>query len=223
MDTSAVQGVVFDLYGTLLEVGSLEQRCAGVVADPAAFVSLWRTKQLEYSWLRAIMGRHTEFQRVTRDALDYTAARLAQPLDSAQFDRLMQGWSEVRPYTEVVEALDRLRGLTLAVLSNGDLEMLEHCIRYAGLEGVFEHVLSVSAQRTFKPAPAVYTLAQQSLNLPLERMIFVSSNAWDAAGAKSFGLPVCWINRAGVPMERLGLEPDYEARDLNGLVQILMR
>lgn len=210
---------MFDLYGTLLEVSSVEAACAEVTAGPAALVSLWRQKQLEYTWLRGLMGRYEDFWAVTAAALDHALERLALSPEEPARARLLDAWLAMRPYPEVAAALDWLAPRPLAVLSNGSPRMLEAGLASAGLRERFAHVLSVDAVRTYKPAPAVYRLAEQHLGLPRERLLFVSSNAWDAAGAKAFGLPVAWVNRAGAPMERLGVTPDLVVPDLAELAE----
>jgi 2-haloacid dehalogenase len=213
-----VRAVIFDLYGTLLEVRSVEAAVSEVTKDPATLVSLWRQKQLEYSWLRALMGRYVDFWAVTAAALDYAIERHGLHLSQATRSQLQDAWLTVRPYPEVAAALARLAPRPLVVLSNGSPRMLEEALRSAGLRDRFVHVLSVDEVRTYKPTAAVYALAENRLRLPREQLLFVSSNAWDAAGAKAFGLPTAWVNRLGIPEERLGVAPDVVVRDLTGLV-----
>jgi 2-haloacid dehalogenase len=209
-----VEALVFDLFGTLVDVRSVEAACAEETPDPRAFVALWRQKQLEYSWLRALMGRYEDFWAVTTAALDYSIERLKVDAGDAARRRLLEAWLTVSPYPETTAALARLPPRPLAVLSNGSPHMLEQVLRSAGLRDRFAHVLSVEEVRTYKPAPAVYALAERHVGLPRERLLFVSSNAWDVAGARAFGLPVAWVNRAGGPPERLGAGPDLTVRDL---------
>jgi 2-haloacid dehalogenase len=209
-----VDAVAFDLYGTLLEVASVGPAAAEVTDDPAALVDLWRTKQLEYTWLRSLMGRYQDFWETTGDALDYTLDRLGIVADAATRSRLLGAWLDVAPYPEVPEALARLAPRPLAVLSNGNRSMLDSGLAAAGLSDRFEHVLSVDEIGIFKPHPSVYELALKALNLPAERILFVSSNGWDASGARAFGLQVAWVNRTGAPLERLGAPPDLVVADL---------
>jgi 2-haloacid dehalogenase len=206
--------LVFDLYGTLLEIASVGRAAATVTDEPAAFVDLWRQKQLEYTWLRSLMGRYEDFWAVTGDALDYTLARRGVEADAATRERLLGAWLDVAPYPEVPDALARLAPRTLAVLSNGSPSMLEEGLAAGGLSKTITAVISVHELSIYKPHPSVYALAGRYLDLPPERMLFVSSNPWDAAGARSFGLPVAWVNRAGAPMERLGVAPDLVVSDL---------
>ena len=213
--------VLFDLYGTLLEVSSVGKACAEVAPDPAPLVDLWRQKQLEYTWLRSLMGRYEDFWSVTGDALDYALDRLGLSADREQRSRLQEAWLTVSPYPEVPEALSRMAPRILAVLSNGTPPMLEEALRAGGLRERIAAVLSVDELGVYKPHPSVYALAEKHLGMPPDRMLFVSSNPWDAAGAKSFGLPVAWVNRVGVPPERLGAPPDLIVSDLADLADRL--
>jgi 2-haloacid dehalogenase len=212
-----VDAVAFDLYGTLLEVASVGRAAAEVTDDAAALVELWRTKQLEYTWLRSLMGRYQNFWATTGDALDYSLDRLGIVADDATRSRLLGAWLDVRPYPEVPEALEALAPRRLGVLSNGNPDMLEAGLAAAGIRDRLHHVLSVDELGIYKPHPSVYELALKAFDLPAERILFVSSNAWDAAGAKAFGLPVAWVNRTGAPLERLGAPPDLVVADLTQL------
>ena len=206
--------MAFDLYGTLAEVASVGRAAAEVTGDPAALVDLWRQKQLEYTWLRSLMGAYQDFWATTGDALDYSLDRLGITVDQPTRAELLNAWLSVRTYPEVPAALDALAPRPLAVLSNGNPEMLEACLATAGIRDRFEHVLSVDKLGVYKPHPSVYELAVKAFGLPAERILFVSSNPWDAAGARTFGLRVAWVNRMGVPFERLGAKPDLVMADL---------
>jgi 2-haloacid dehalogenase len=208
---------VFDVYGTLLDVASVEDACRGVVPDPAGFVELWRHKQLEYTWLRSLMGRYEDLGVITADVLGQVADHRKVQLDEQARERLLHAWVELRPYPEVPDALARLSGLTLAVLSNGSPRMLEDGLRAAGIRDRFAHVLSVDAVATYKPAPVVYELAERALGLDPGQILFVSANGWDAAGAASFGLRVAWVNRSGDAADRLGAYPTLEVGGLDEL------
>jgi 2-haloacid dehalogenase len=215
-----IEALAFDLYGTLLEVASVGRAAAEVTAEPAALVELWRTKQLEYTWLRSLMGRYQDFWATTGDALDFALDRHGIVVDDDTRARLLGAWLDVSPYPEVPDALERLgSGRRLAILSNGNPDMLQAGLAAAGLQDRFEHVLSVDEVGVFKPYPAVYELATKALGLPAERILFVSSNGWDAFGARAFGLPVAWVNRAGAPLERLGTPPNLVVPDLSALAE----
>lgn len=214
-----IDAVAFDLYGTLLEVASVGRAAAEVTEDPAALVDLWRQKQLEYTWLRSLMGRYQDFWATTGDALDYSLERLGITVEEAGRARLLGAWLDVRVYPEVPDALAALAPRRLAVLSNGNPDMLEAGLAAAGIRDRFEHVLSVDEIGVYKPHPSVYELAVKAFSLPAERILFVSANPWDAAGACTFGLPVAWVNRAGVPFERLGVAPSLVVADLAALAE----
>ena len=214
-----VAAVAFDLYGTLLDVRSLEERCREAVPDaPAAeLVSLWRQKQLEYTWLRSLMGRYVDFWAVTGDALDHALARLRIGVDGAGRERLLDGWLSLRPQPEVQAALEMLEPRPLAVLSNGSPGMLDDVLRRTGLRDRFAHVISADEAGTYKPSPAVYALAGRHLRLRADRILFVSANGWDVAGAAAFGLVVAWVDRSGHPAEVLPGAPALVVPDLLAL------
>jgi 2-haloacid dehalogenase len=216
-----VDAVAFDLYGTLLEVASVGRAAAEVTQEPTALVDLWRQKQLEYTWLRSLMGRYQDFWATPGDALDYSLDRLGIVVDDAARARLLGAWLDVRPYPEVPEALAALAPRRLGVLSNGNPDMLEAGLAAAALRDRFDHVLSVDELGVYKPHPSVYELALKAFNLPAERILFVSSNAWDASGARSFGLPVVWVNRTAAPLERLDAPPDMVVPNLAALAERL--
>jgi 2-haloacid dehalogenase len=214
-----IDAVAFDLYGTLLEVASVGRAAAGVTDDPTALVDLWRQKQLEYTWLRSLMGCYQDFWTTTGDALDYSLERLGITVNDVGRVSLLNAWLDVSVYPEVPGALAALAPRGLAVLSNGNPEMLEAGLAAAGIRDRFDHVLSVDQLGVYKPHPSVYQLALKAFDLPAERILFVSSNPWDAAGARTFGLPVAWVNRAGVPFEHLGVAPSVVVTDLAGVVE----
>jgi 2-haloacid dehalogenase len=209
--------LVFDAYGTLYDVHSVAQRCEACFPGKGAALSqLWRAKQLEYTWQRSLMQRYVPFSTITRDALGYSCAALG--LDAAKhMDELMAEYLALAPFADVPKALSRLT-MKKAILSNGSPDLLEPLVRNSGLR--FDAVLSVDELKVYKPAPQVYELAVRRLETPKERIGFVSSNCWDALGAKSYGLRVYWINRAGAPADRLGFTPDREIRSLAELPEI---
>jgi 2-haloacid dehalogenase len=218
-----IRACVFDAYGTLFDVHSAVARLRpeiGVAADELS--QLWRTKQLEYSWLRALMGRHADFWQVTGDALDYALERVGIEPGPIR-EHLMDAYLELHAYPEVPEVLSRLRaaGLKLAILSNGAPAMLESAVGNAGIGELLEAVLSVEEVGVFKPDPRVYQLAVDRLAVSANQIAFQSSNAWDVNGATCFGLRAVWINRIGAPAERLPGQAERELRDLSGLPPLL--
>ncbi|HEX5502482.1 MAG TPA: haloacid dehalogenase type II [Thermomicrobiales bacterium] len=212
-----VEAVVFDAYGTLFDVGSLADVCAAVAPDGAAFAALWRAKQLDYTWLRTLMDRYAPFSAVTAEALDYALRRHGLAPDETARRDLLAAWLRLAPFPDAPGALARLRGLPLAILSNGSPDMLAPLLAHSGLRDHFRHVLSADAARAYKPDPRVYALAPAALGLPAGRLLFVSANAWDAIGARAYGFRVAWCNRAGQPLDPHGPAPDVELRDLGEL------
>jgi 2-haloacid dehalogenase len=212
-----IRGYVFDAYGTLFDVHSVVEAGRAIAPDPAALSALWRQKQLEYTWLRSLMGRYEDFWRVTEDALRHALRRLGLPAGPPDIERLMQAYLSLACFPEVPAALDRLRGRPRAILSNGAPAMLAAAVASSGLGDRLEHVISVDAVKVFKPSPQVYALGPGTLGVPAGELLFVSSNAWDVAGAKAFGYQVAWCNRTGAPAEELGLAPDLVVGGLDQL------
>jgi 2-haloacid dehalogenase len=213
------QALVFDAYGTLYDVHSVVQRCDQLwPGQGTALSQLWRSKQLEYTWQRTLMRRYAPFSQITKEALAYCCAALKLPLDAAKADALWQAYLQLSPYPDVPGALDKLPGRK-AILTNGSPDMIEPLVRHSGL--AFDAVLSVDAVKQFKPVPEVYQLAVDRLGVPKDAVGFVSSNCWDALGAKSFGFRVYWINRAGAPVDALGLQPDGLLGSLGDLPEVL--
>lgn len=212
-----VRAFAFDAYGTLFDVHSVIAECRRVTADAEALSTLWRAKQLEYTWLRALMGRYEDFWSVTDAALRFAARRLNLRLDAAQHARLLEAYYHLDAYPEIPKMVEALRGYPLAILSNGSPRMLEAVVEHTGLKPHLAHVISVDAVRTYKPSPAVYALGPQRLGVPKEEVAFVSSNSFDVIGAKAFGYRVCWVNRAGAPLDELGVVPDATVSRLDEL------
>lgn len=205
----AIRGYVFDAYGTLFDVHSVVEAGRSLTADPGALSTLWRQKQLEYTWLRSLMGRYEDFWAVTEAALRYAVQRLGLPATEAQLAALMDAYLSLASFPDVRDALARLGPRPRAILSNGAPAMLQAAVRSSGLEALLDHVISVDSVRVYKPAPAVYALGPRTLGVAADELLFVSSNAWDVAGAKAFGYRVAWCNRLGAPEEQLGVRADW--------------
>jgi 2-haloacid dehalogenase len=217
-----IRACVFDAYGTLFDVHAAVGRLRPQIGAGADELSqLWRTKQLEYAWLRALMGRHADFWQVTGDALDYALARTE--VGASVREPLMQAYLTLDAYPEVADVLRRLRaaGLKLAILSNGEPAMLSAAVDNAGIGALLDAVLSIEEAGVYKPDPRVYRLAVDRLSLRADEIAFQSSNAWDVNGAACFGLRPVWINRFGAPAERLPGTAEHELRDLSGLPGLL--
>jgi 2-haloacid dehalogenase len=223
---SPLHALVFDAYGTLFDVHSVVALCEqSWPGKGAALSQLWRAKQLEYTWQRSLMRRYEDFSRVTEAALRYACAALGLQLDEERRRRLTDAYLALATFPEVGEALAGLKAmkLRLAILSNGSPAMLRPVVAHAGLRGLIGTVISVDQGKIYKPAPAVYRLAMERLRVPKAAIGFVSSNCWDACGAKSFGFRTFWINRSGAPMDELGAAPDHTIRSLEDLPGLLRR
>jgi len=218
-----ITACVFDAYGTLFDVNSAVGKHRHRLGDSADQVSiLWRTKQLEYTWLRSLMGRHADFWQVTGDALDF-AFDMHGISDPDLHKDLMAAYLDLDCYAEVHETLATLkdRGLRLAILSNGTPAMLDAAVKNAGIEALIEKNFSVEDVGIFKPDFRVYQMAVDGLHARPEEIVFQSSNAWDASGASAFGFKVAWVNRFGQSRERLPGQPDAEIQTLADLPTLL--
>lgn len=217
------RAAVFDAYGTLFDVASAAERAKDVLGPRwQPFAELWRSKQLQYTWLRSLMGRHADFWRVTGDALDFTMESF-RVADRELRERLMSLYERLGAYPDARPALEKLRarGTKLAILSNGAPRMLAAAAESAGLAPLIDAVISVEDVAVYKPSPAVYRLAPDRLGLWPSEIAFVSSNGWDACGAKVSGMRVAWCNRAGQPRERIPEAPDAEIRSLSELPELI--
>jgi 2-haloacid dehalogenase len=219
-----IAGVVFDVYGTLLDVYAVEARLGALFPGKGRALAIrWRDKQIEYSRLRTMSGRYADFWTITGDALDYACEYEKAALTPAARDEVLGIYERLPAHPEVPAVIAALhaRGFTLAVLSNGNETMLHKALAAAGIEALFAHVLSVERVRKFKTAPEAYQLAPDAFGAPVGELVFVSSNGWDAAGAAWFGFRAFWINRAEAPLERLGVAPEGVGRTMGDLVGFL--
>jgi 2-haloacid dehalogenase len=213
-----VQAVLFDAYGTLFDVHSVVLRGgAGIAGNIEALSQLWRRKQLEYTWLSALMERYEDFRQISEEALRAAVRELSIEATERQLEQLVQAYLFPAAFADARSALEALKLSKLAILSNGSPAMLDAAVRNNGLESYFAEIISVDRVKTYKPSPRAYALGPEILNLPAAEILFVSSNGWDAAGAKAFGYTVCWCNRNGTAMEHLGFTPDFT---VGGLDQI---
>lgn len=222
-NTIAARVCVFDAYGTLFDVASAAQHARHELGEKwQPLADLWRAKQLQYTWLRSLMGRHADFRQVTGDALDFALTNLKLQ-DPRLRESLMELYTKLDAYPEVKGVLTRLKtaGRKLAILSNGSPPMLAAAIRNAGMDGLFDAVLSVETVGIYKPHPSVYRMALDRFNVAPADVCFVSSNAWDAYAAKAFGLRVVWCNRFAQPAEHLPERPDTEIVTLSDLPKVV--
>jgi 2-haloacid dehalogenase len=241
-----IKAVVFDAYGTLYDIQSVAS-----ITDRAfpgygeVITQIWRMKQLEYTWLRSLMRRYEDFSVITRDSLAYTLKLLGLKYDTGVFEQIMDKYVHLDLYPDAKQALVALKDRKLAILSNGSTDMLNALVRNTGLDQVLDATISIDSKKVFKPSPDAYTLIESTLGIRPEEVLFVSSNPFDACGAKSFGLNVAWIERvtpeamaaacmttAVLPpltmfrairmqMDEFGLEPDYRIKNLADLPTLL--
>jgi 2-haloacid dehalogenase len=213
---NAVKACVFDAYGTLFDFAAAAKGCRDVLGnDVDRLTALWRDKQLQYTWLRALQAQHADFWRVTGDALDFALETLGMEQPDLR-ERLMKLYLTLDTFPEVPDTLRQLRaaGLRTAILSNGSPKMLDAAVQGNKLETLLDAVLSVEEVGVYKPHPKVYQLAVDRLGMPASVISFQSSNAWDAYAASAFGMRVVWCNRYGQRRERLPGTPDREVRTL---------
>jgi 2-haloacid dehalogenase len=219
---------VFDAYGTLFDVAAAARVAAaepgaGALADRwPKLAEAWRLKQLQYTWLRAITGAHTDFWTVTQDGLDWALESCGLEGDPALRTRLLALYWELEAYPEVRKMLETLKqaGLNTAILSNGSPDMLTGAVQSAQIGDVLDDVLSVQSVGIFKPAPQVYDLVGRRFGCENAQVLFVSSNGWDAAGATGYGFETVWVNRAGDPQDRLPWVPAHVLSDLTQIPKI---
>ena len=216
------KAVLFDVYGTLLDVYSVGLRAEQMFPGAGEHLArAWRDKQIEYSRLVSMSGRYRPFWQLTRDALQVSVAALRLPLDAAGEDSLMNEYRHLSAFPENRAVLLALadRGVRIGVLSNGDPDMLDVTLRSAGLIELIDPILSVHATRRYKTDPAAYALGPQALGLAASEILFVSSNCWDAIGATWYGYTTLWINRADAPMEQLGVQPTRVGHSLRDVLE----
>lgn len=205
-----IKAIAFDAYGTLFDVYSVSSLAEDLFPGKGAqLAALWRDKQIEYTRLRTLCDKYADFWQVTGDALDYSSKAMDLDLTPTSRDRLMGQYAELAAFPENAGQLKRLRdaGIALSILSNGTPWMLDQAVTASGLDGYFEHVLSVDAVKRFKTAPEAYQIGPDTFCCSASDILFVSSNCWDICGATWFGYRTIWLNRYGLPLERLGVEP----------------
>ena len=241
-----IKAVVFDAYGTLYDIQSVaaitEQTYPGY---GEAITQIWRLKQLEYTWLRSLMERYESFETITEQSLAYTLDNLGLAYNAGMFETIMDKYRNLDLYPDAMATLTQLKGRKLAILSNGSSAMLNALVRNTGLQPILEATISIESKKVFKPSPKTYTLIQESLGVGPAETLFVSSNGFDVAGAKAFGLNVAWIERVtsqalarefGGPTpagaltmfkalrmrnEHLGFSPDHRVSSLTGIPAIV--
>ena len=241
-----IKAVVFDAYGTLYDIQSV-----AAITDTAfpgygeIITQVWRLKQLEYTWHRSLMRRYEDFSVITRDSLVYTLRTMGLKYDTEVFERIMDKYVHLDLYSDARQTLSDLKDYKLAILSNGSTEMLTTLVRNTGLDKILHATISIDSKRIFKPSPEAYSLVEARLGIAPAEVLFVSSNPWDAIGAKSVGFNTVWIERVTpeamaeacrkgdlippltmfkalrMQMDELGLAPDYRVHGLSALIEKL--
>jgi len=228
-----IKAVVFDAYGTLFDVYSIQVLAEELYPSKGADIAVkWRDKQIEYTRLITQSDPHNPsgsqyfraFWELTRLSLEYTLERLKLDRQSRQVEKLMQQYADLAPFSENLGVLQKIKamGYTTAILSNGSVEMLDSAVKSAGMEDVLDHVISVDQIRLFKTSPESYGLVQKTIPVNKDEVLFVSSNAWDALGATWFGFTTHWVNRQGLPLEALSPQPNFSGPDLNSVLDSLI-
>ena len=242
----AYKAAVFDAYGTLYDIQSVAAITEETYPGYGDIITqIWRLKQLEYTWLRTLMDRYEDFSVVTRESLAYTLGLLGLKQDDAAFARIMDKYVHLDLYPDAKDALGRMKGIKLAILSNGSSAMLTDLVRNTGLDQIIDDTISIDSQCAFKPHPKAYTLIESRLGVKPDEVLFVSSNPFDVSGAKSFGLNVAWIERVTpqamaaelkdsrlvqpvsmfkairMQMDPLGFAPDYRIGSLSELPKLI--
>jgi len=213
-----VRALVFDAYGTLFDPFAVKTRAEELFpGNGAALSQLWRAKQLEYSWLRTLMGSYENFWKITEDALVFSCRTLKLSCEEHKRKQLMQVYLTLPAFPEVKLALEKLSNLPLSILSNGTLNMLSPLVAANKMAHIFKNIFSVDALQMYKPRPEVYQHAVTSLGIPKEAIGFISSNYWDIAGATSFGFRTYWLNRQSVVPDGLGVTPSATLQSLSDL------
>ena len=217
-----IRALVFDAYGTLFDPFSVRALAEELFPGQGVPLSqLWRAKQLEYSWLRTLMGRYDNFWKITEDALAFSCRSLGLSCLEQQRCALMEVYLSLPTFLEVKPALEQLSALPLSILSNGTPEMLTAVVAANGMAHFFTHIFSVDSLQIYKPRPEVYQHAVDNLGVPREVIGFVSSNFWDISGAANFGFPTFWLNRSSAIPDKLGVTPTAVMQTLSDLPRVL--
>lgn len=243
-----IKAVVFDAYGTLYDIQSVAAVTEEAFPGYGEIITqIWRIKQLEYTWLRSLMRRYEDFSVVTRESLAYTLRSLGLKYDEQIFAGIMDKYLDLDLYPDALASLGAMKDKKLAILSNGSPDMLNALVKNSGLDRVLDATISIDANKIFKPSPDAYALIESTLRIPPDEVLFISSNPWDACGAKAFGLNVAWIERVSpeamaqacasselvtpltifgairTQMDELGLVPDHRIHALSELPALVAK
>ena len=217
-----VKAIIFDAYGTLFDVNSAAEKCKDKIGDKwEPFANFWRTTQLEYTWLRSLMGRHKDFWQVTEDSLDKSMK--AFNIDSSMKNELLNLYKILSPYKEVSETLKALKEkkFKLAILSNGTPSLLNELVKSNNLNDLFDDIFSIEEVRVYKPASKVYDIPVKKYKIKKDEIAFLSANTWDVSGGGNYGYQAIWVNRNNNIFDNLDFKPKLEIKNLSGLLSKL--
>ena len=217
-----IKAIIFDAYGTLFDVNSAAEKCKSKIGDKwENFANYWRKTQLEYTWLRSLMGRHKDFWQITEDSLDKSMK--AFNIDSAMKNELLDLYKILTPYPEVKETLKNLKDkkYKLAILSNGTPSLLNELVKSNDLQDLFDDIFSIEEVKIYKPSSKVYDMPIKKYNIKKEEAAFLSANTWDVSGGGNYGFSSVWVNRNNNIFDNLDYTPKNEISGLNQLLDIL--
>ena len=217
-----IKAIIFDAYGTLFDVNSAAEKCRSKIGDKwESFANYWRKTQLEYTWLRSLMGRHKDFWQITEDSLDKSMQ--AFNIDKAMKNELLDLYKILSPYPEVKETLEKLKEkrYKLAILSNGTPALLNELVKSNGLQNLFDDIFSIEEVKIYKPSSKVYDMPVKKYSIKNEEVAFLSANTWDVSGGGNYGFTSIWVNRNKNIFDNLDYKPKNEISGLNQLIDIL--
>ena len=217
-----IKAIIFDAYGTLFDVNSAAEKCRSKIGDKwESFANYWRKTQLEYTWLRSLMGRHKDFWQITADSLDKSMQ--AFNINKAMKNELLDLYKILSPYPEVKETLEKLKEkrYKLAILSNGTPALLNELVKSNGLQNLFDDIFSIEEVKIYKPSSKVYDMPVKKYSIKNEEVAFLSANTWDVSGGGNYGFISIWVNRNKNIFDNLDYKPKNEISGLNQLIDIL--
>ena len=217
-----IKAIIFDAYGTLFDVNSAAEKCKDKIGDKwEPFANFWRTTQLEYTWLRSLMGRHKDFWQVTEDSLDKSMK--AFNIDSSMKNELLNLYKILSPYKEVSETLKVLKEkkFKLAILSNGTPSLLNELVKSNNLNNLFDDIFSIEEVGVYKPDSKVYDIPVKKYKIKKDEIAFLSANTWDVSGGGNYGFNSIWVNRNNSIFDNLDYKPQNEIKNLSELTKLI--
>ncbi len=214
-----IKAIIFDAYGTLFDVNSAAEKCKDKIGEKwEPFSNFWRTTQLEYTWLRSLMGRHKDFWQITEDSLDKSMKVFK--IKPSMKDELLKLYKVLSPFKEVQETLKKLKEkkFKLAILSNGTPSLLKELVKSNNLENLFDDIFSIEEVGVYKPNSEVYDMPIKKYKIKKNEVAFLSSNSWDVSGGGNYGFQAIWVNRNNNIFDNLDYKPRSEIKDLSGLL-----